>query len=310
MVAYHTINYTSQYYLAFRYISFLPPSFIFITGYLISAVYLSRYSQQTGAVRARLMVRGVKLLTLFTVLNIVAHLIMRRGHGGERLEVSSFFAHWQDVYVAGTGRFAVFEVLLPIAYLLMIAPLLLGIANSSRALFIATAVILLGTCTQLEQMGFSLGNLNLLSAGVLGMLVGLLPSKALTNLGRHVIIAIMAYGGYVLIGSTIGQQYLVQLFGAMVALAVIFGLCVRCDDSGPIRTHLVRLGQYSLVSYIVQIGILQLLSKFVTRPAPISPGSLFLFSATLILTVLCANIVEWGRNRLPSADRFYKAVFA
>src|ERR1051325_5936996 len=42
MVAYHSLNYSTRYQLAFQYMAFLPPSFILITGFLLSHVYSAR----------------------------------------------------------------------------------------------------------------------------------------------------------------------------------------------------------------------------------------------------------------------------
>src|ERR1039458_3410046 len=43
MVAYHAINYSAFRPLAFRYLAFLPPSFILITGFLVGQVYAAKY---------------------------------------------------------------------------------------------------------------------------------------------------------------------------------------------------------------------------------------------------------------------------
>src|SRR5688572_13891663 len=68
MVVYHSLNYTNQYHLGFRYLSFLPPCFILITGFLLSTVYARRYEAGDRRLVGRLVVRGVKLFTLFTCL--------------------------------------------------------------------------------------------------------------------------------------------------------------------------------------------------------------------------------------------------
>ena len=41
MVIYHSLNYSAHRELAFKYLAFLPPSFILITGFLLSHVYLA-----------------------------------------------------------------------------------------------------------------------------------------------------------------------------------------------------------------------------------------------------------------------------
>ena len=41
MVIYHSFNYSQDYSLGFRFLPFLPPSFILITGFLIARLYFN-----------------------------------------------------------------------------------------------------------------------------------------------------------------------------------------------------------------------------------------------------------------------------
>ncbi len=56
----------------------LTPSFIFITGFLVSHVYLRRYAADSPVLRGRLLRRGLKLLALFVALNVVDTVIGSR----------------------------------------------------------------------------------------------------------------------------------------------------------------------------------------------------------------------------------------
>lgn len=310
MVVYHSLNYTSEYHLGFKYFSFLPPSFIFITGYLIASVYFARASANQSQVQQRLLVRGGKLLLLFTLLNVGAHSVLQRGFHGEKLGIAGFFDHAWEVYVTGSGRYAVFEVLLPIAYLLILAPILIWAGHRQRFFLPAMTIGLLALCVALEHFDYTFTNLSLLSAGALGMLAGRVPTEKINALGRYVVWAIVAYGGYYYLGASIGQYYLVQMLGATVALTLIFSLCTRFRMNDWSRRNLILLGQYSLVAYIFQIGVLQALSRFVRRPEPLSFGGLFLFTATLVLTMGCALLIDWARTRATAVEKLYKAVFA
>src|SRR5688572_16456676 len=98
MVVYHSLNYTNQHQLAFRYLSFLPPSFILITGYLIVHVYSPRYDLDRRQIVARLLLRGVKILTLFTVLNIVAQFVRSPAYG-ESIGIENFFHRWDGIFI-------------------------------------------------------------------------------------------------------------------------------------------------------------------------------------------------------------------
>src|SRR5215475_10691908 len=71
MVLYHWINYFIgpqwEYYF---YLRFLTPSFIFITGFMVSNVYLSKYDPADRRLPRRLLTRGIKLLAIFVALNV------------------------------------------------------------------------------------------------------------------------------------------------------------------------------------------------------------------------------------------------
>src|SRR5277367_6080548 len=77
MVLYHWINYFIgpqwKYYL---YLRFLTPSFIFITGFTISHVYLSKYTAADPRLWKRLFTRGLKLTTIFLALNLARNLVV------------------------------------------------------------------------------------------------------------------------------------------------------------------------------------------------------------------------------------------
>src|SRR5262245_13312773 len=82
MVLYHWLNYfvasQGEFY---RYLRFLTPSFIFITGFLISNVYLSRYRISDPRLPRRLVQRGLKTLAIFIILNILIGFLFSQSYG-------------------------------------------------------------------------------------------------------------------------------------------------------------------------------------------------------------------------------------
>src|SRR5882672_7395211 len=70
MVLYHWINYfIGPQWPYYFYLRFLTPSFIFITGFMISSVYLSKYDPADPRLSKRLFTRGLKLMAIFLALN-------------------------------------------------------------------------------------------------------------------------------------------------------------------------------------------------------------------------------------------------
>src|SRR5580700_8958003 len=71
MVLYHWINYfIGPQWAYYEYLHFLTPSFIFITGFMISNIYLSKYGVTDPRLSKRLFSRGLKLIATFLILNI------------------------------------------------------------------------------------------------------------------------------------------------------------------------------------------------------------------------------------------------
>ena len=70
MVLYHWLNYfVSPSGAWYKYLRFLTPSFIFITGFFISNIYLPKYKATDSRLPKRLLSRGLKLVAIFVSLN-------------------------------------------------------------------------------------------------------------------------------------------------------------------------------------------------------------------------------------------------
>lgn len=310
MVVYHSLNYSTRFELGFRYMAFLPPSFILITGFLVSRVYFVRARAGDKTVCQRLLVRGGKLLALFTALNIVASLARGTNSKGGGVGLGNFIDNWFDIYVSGGSRLAAFEVLLPIAYLLLLAPLLLWMDRWQPAALPMATIAALLLFAILEQRGTQFANGGMVGAGMLGMVLGRVSGGSLDLLGRYWAATLVAYGLYVFVSLSLGQPYLLHLIGACIALGVFYGLGVRAGGEGWFQDRLQALGRYSLVSYIVQIAILQLLSRWIGRPEPASLAFIATLLGTLILTVALVEAVHWTRGKSTGMNVLYKAVFA
>src|SRR5688572_6573558 len=127
MVVYHSLNYSPYHPLAFDYLAFLPPSFIFLAGFLLTNSYLGRYDVTDWRLHRRLVIRGAKLILLFSALNLSLYFI---AVGPAAL--GQFAENFQSIYVVPAKRAASFSVLASIGYLLLLAPLLLRIVSRSE----------------------------------------------------------------------------------------------------------------------------------------------------------------------------------
>lgn len=314
MVIYHSLNYSTQRHLGFLLLAFLPPSFILITGFLISHIYLARHSGEGWHLHARLLTRGAKLLVLFTLLNVLAQMLVQERARGQMPGMAVFWSHWFDTYVSGDGRLAILEVLLPIAYLLLLAPLLLCLDRWHLMVLPTLIVAVLTVFAYLEGTGKLWANAQLLSAGMVGMLLGRLSIEKLDLLARHRVAAVLAYTAFVGFEAAAGQRfgfnYLLQLLGAGLALATIYSICAKNSVDSPLLKRLELLGRYSLFAYIAQIVILNILTHLIGRPAPLSIEFLMLLCGGLVFTQAAVEFLNWTRVRSKWSDSVYTAVFA
>src|SRR5215475_6597657 len=89
MVVYHVLNYLDYGSIPHDYLGFVPASFILITGFLVAQVYAAKAKADFGGAAQRLAARALKLLLLFTVLNVGARLIWSRNRYGAELGLAA-----------------------------------------------------------------------------------------------------------------------------------------------------------------------------------------------------------------------------
>ena len=132
----------------YKYLHFLTPSFIFITGFMISNVYLSKYAVTDPRLSKRLFTRGLKLIAIFLVLNVARTFVVPMlGTGAlaqHPLDPRNIFA----VFVSGNvpivgGKLIAFPILVPISYLLMFSGALILPYRFYKYTFHVVCVLLL-----------------------------------------------------------------------------------------------------------------------------------------------------------------------
>jgi peptidoglycan/LPS O-acetylase OafA/YrhL len=316
MVLYHWINYfIGNQWAYYRYLRFLTPSFIFVTGFMISNVYLSKYKAADPRLSKRLFTRGLKLLTIFLVLNLArTYIVPVLGTGvvlQSFLDVGNIFT----VFVSGNvavvgGKLVSFSILLPISYLLMLSGLLMLPYRFFRYTFHVVCVFLLLSIVALGHIGAQSSNLELITIGMLGVLAGFMPIAAINDFVRHPYMLGFAYLCYTIAITIWGVPFSLQLAGVPLSLMVIYLVGISGSDSGTISSEVILLGKYSLFGYISQIAILQILAASL-RHADLGFFMLSVsFIAAFALTIISVEILDRLRARVASMDRLYKLVFA
>jgi hypothetical protein len=310
MVLYHWFNYfvalESEIY---RYLRFLTPSFIFITGFLVSNVYLPKYRAGHSGVSRRLIERGGRVLLLFTALNIGASLAVGRNYNGAEMGIWTFIDNAYAVYITGNGR-AAFDVPVPIGYFLLLAPCLLMATSRFALIPHAVAGTVFVAVLVASSRGMTTGNLELLAIGVFGMTAGTVPFVTINEALRRPSLIVVAYAGYLIAITVWNVRFFLQVGGVCLSLMLIYLMGVRLGANGGGQRLIIELGKYSLFAYIAQVVLLQMLRRAIGGVELHEIGLLLSLTASLVLTTLSVELLSAARARSVTVDRLYRAIFA
>lgn len=310
MVLYHWLNYfVGIEGPMYPYLRFVPPSFIFISGFVLASVYPRKYGLNNSKLYIRLLVRGLKILALFTLLNIGVNIVLAKSYRDGMSGVEALVNDVVPMYIAGNGSTA-FGILVPISYLLIFSTLIfLSMQVTQYALLIICVTCFVGIVL-LEYFGMSIQYLSLLAIGILGMLLGQYPLCLISDLASRSCVLAGLYGGYLVALNIWGERYSLEVIGVCLSVLFIYGVGVRSTPGGPIVSILVLLGKYSLLSYVAQIGLLQLLQRSL---AMVNINHLELWALSFIAAFALTIITVWGVHRIcsqwPIVNRMYRTVF-
>jgi peptidoglycan/LPS O-acetylase OafA/YrhL len=317
MVLYHWLNYfVVPGGDVFRYLRFLTPSFICISGFLISSVYLSKYDISDPRIPKRLAERGLKILGIFMFLNLIISLLFRSSPHGKILFASLSIQELVSIFVtgntmvAGVGKAAAFYILVPISYLLLFSAGLMIVSRFYKFTFQTVFLCCLLSILILDWNGLQSENLELLTIGFLGVIIGHFPFEKINRFVRHPYLLVVAYLCYLAAITLWDVIYPLQIVGVCLSLAIIYLIGASRNELGETRKQIVLLGKYSLLGYIAQILILQFLRRGF-RLVDLRPSTLAIsFVAALALTIISVAAVDRLRSKSAFIDGLYRAVFS
>jgi peptidoglycan/LPS O-acetylase OafA/YrhL len=307
MVLYHWLNYFVRADGSiYKYLRFLTPSFIFITGFLISQVYLVNYQTSGRRVQWRLLARGFKLLGIVLCLNIALNAVRLKGF-------ESRLGDWSPgdmavAYLTGIAPVA-FSVLVPIAYLLILSAALLIVSRRYRNIYHVASIVFVACALVFELKGIKSGYLQIFSMGMLGISVGYIPIDRINRLVKRSPAMFVTYLAYLSAITVWDDAYPLQVAGVSLSLAVIYWMGLEGAETNRIRKVVILLGHYSLFAYIAQIVILQVLRRSL---APLGTGvgvSVVAFLAGAAGTILSVEVLDGARIRIDSLNKVYTAMF-
>jgi len=315
MVLYHWIDYFCGPYDN-RYLRFLTPSFIFISGFIISNVYISKYGISDPQLPKRLIQRGLKILAVFVALNAIRFLLVPGRFQGQATSAHSWLRSFVNIYVMGSdvgggeAKSVAFSILIPIGYLLILSAFLLVVSRSYRYTFHVVCLLFLLSALTTNFERFEIPNLELLTIGLLGVIAGYLPIEKVNAAVRHPYWLTLAYLGYLAAITFWNVIYPLQIIGVYLSLMILYLLGQHSGEPGKARGTILLLGKYSLLGYIAQIAILQALRlgfNHLGSEVVVLELSFFLAFA---LTIVSVEVVDRARAQSTTMDRLYKVVFA
>jgi hypothetical protein len=244
-------------------------------------------------------------------MNLGARMVWADRQLDSELNRGSFFADWWHIYVTGNAPGIAFEVLLPIAYVLLIAPALLHLAaGRRRPLYLLTEGLFL-LCVGLNVSAVPFATLYFIVAGMIGMSCAAYGMHWVDDPARSagwIIGAAALYAAVVTLG---WDNYPAQILVTVTCLLGIYLAARRSTATHWLSRQVVLLGQYSLLAYIIQIVILQA-SKWLIQLAPVSltAQSIFLLILVTVATWLSIWLVDRARTRSRAVDNTYRLIFA
>lgn len=310
MIVYHVLSIaTTAGAEAFRYIRFLSGSFIFISGFVVVHFMWERFALAPRDTSLRLVQRGLKVLLIFAALNLA---IQASGFGNAakaQLGAQGFVQNAATFFVRGDGRLSSFLILLPIAYLLMLAPLFMMLAQRGAAPVCGTLLLVAlalagGWADPAPVAGFLLVGLCGLCLGtpvLAERVVGAVrPGLLATAVG--LLLALWLAGRY-------GDPLVFYCIGVAFVLRFMHD-AVRWLPGRWLR-QAALVGRYSLPAYIAQVLLIQCLFRALggQRVEPDTGTLAFIVTVAAATVALCV-LTDRLRSRSSVIDRTYRWVFA
>jgi len=309
MVLYHWFNYFVGPSGIYKYIRFLTPSFIFITGFIVSSIYFVKYDIHDLRLPVRLATRGLKIIAVFVMLNAIVSAVLPIDGMLHPPMPQLLVTHLIGTATPGVKE-AAFPVLVPIGELLLLSAVLVFAYRLSRYVVHVCCALAFAAVILLRVSGIENPNAELIAIGLLGMVLGMVPLSQLMSVVNRPVILAIAYVLFDIAVSHWGEIYLLQVLGVCLSIAVIYLVGASRWAASWLGRIVVLLGKYSLVGYISQIAILQVLRRTMTTNTLGTYRFAISFVLAFVLTTWFVKLLSVARRRSEAIDRSYKFVFA
>lgn len=314
MVVRHTVIIASTAEASYfvRYINFLSGSFIFVMGYMVGRFAQRKFEADPVASSWRLVFRGVKILLIYLTLNILIQASGFGNAGKQQLGIGAVMLQFGDFFT-GNPQLVSFLVLLPIGYVLLLSPLLLKIASGGRrwaAMTVLLACLVAGVLPVVPQDSLVV---KFMLTGIAAVPLGQLTAPVQPGVGHAarwlLTVAVLAAG--IWIAGPMGVDITAYTVGVGLVMLALYWAASAIDPANPTAGWLALLGRYSLVGYIMQIVLIQLLLRALGgERLPIGAELAAVGITTLTAVAGTCRLLEWLRSRSRGVDGAYRFVFS
>lgn len=308
MVIYHAMNYFFTVNpIYYGYLRFINGSFIFLSGYVVSTVYGKKYQTNKEQVYMRLVVRGLKLLALFTLLNLLVSAMGLASYQDVTFGLRQYWSHLSEIYGFGNGKLMAFQILVPISYVLLLSPIYFIYREFKIGLIVSTLLLALFY----TQLKLDAPNLFMVMIGLVGVTIGMLSNRSNFYPVHNWTIILSGIMVSAIVMNYLSGNVLTYCLGILVVLKLIYDSANLIDRRKPLFRMTVLMGQYSLVCYIAQIMLLYASYLLLAKPKWLLGYELVLIvvATTLFLVYACLAIAYF-RRRYKWMDSTYRAIFA
>lgn len=308
MVVYHAMNYFTNVDASYYgYLRFINGSFVFLAGYVVSTFYDEKYGADGWQLLKRLTWRGIKLLVLFTALNLAISALGVTSYQSVEFGTAGYLANVTEIYGSGNGKLMAFQILIPISYVLLVAPLYF----TSRWFRDPLVVVTLIFAFTYSFLDLAAPNLFFLLIGLVGLSVGIMLKSRTVPAIRSRVVIIIGISLCAVVGNALSSNVLTYSIGVLLMLKLIYDGATLIDARGLTKRMTVVLGQYSLVCYVAQIVFLFALYRILSKPQWSLGYELGLVIVGTCFALLggCLLLTHCRRNSLV-VDRAYRSVFA
>ena len=306
MALYHSIGYFPESPLDAKYFAFVTGAFILLAGFVATNIYLEKYDLRTERFQIcrRLAIRGLKLVVLTIVLNLVLAELLPDIGGKHRTDAISTVRN----LLLGTDYHSVsFDLLVLIGYSLLLTTLFLAVGNGTTVLLIPVAVCAIVAAGAANYWQWPIAYyLRLLAVGQTGAALGLMKRAKISNLLSRLDWVLLVYFAHLLAMVLWPPNSFLYLLNVLCTVAAIYSIASKCEPGAWLSRKLVLLGKYSLLSYLFQIAFLQVMRHLWHFT---DEGVVVAFVLTCAATLACVELTDKLRRVLKWVEGPYRFVF-